>query len=177
MEKNIRLADIYIKIYNKQPLLMEDLAFLARYDRECFEKTCHNLIYNMPEARDLMQPAPKKGIPNPPAADEAPPKVPASPAADEVPPKGSPSPATDEAPLQTSPPPEAAEEQPLQIHTLLDNLKKMEWQEMPVPDLDTDRVKNLLGSLYMELLFPHNDRYRYFNLEDGGQRSIFNKKV
>ena len=60
---------------------------------------------------------------------------------------------------------------------LLDNLKKMEWQEMPVPNLDAGKVKNLLGSLYMEMMFPHNDRYRYFDLEESSHRSIFNKKV
>ena len=57
MEKNVRLADIYVKIYNKQPLFMEDLAFLAKYDKECFEKTCRNLIYNIPEAKELLEPA------------------------------------------------------------------------------------------------------------------------
>ena len=56
MEKNIRLADIYIKIYNKRPLTLEDLTFLAKYDRECFEKTCQNLFYNIPEAKELLQP-------------------------------------------------------------------------------------------------------------------------
>ncbi len=39
MDKNVRLADIYIKIYNKRPLTLEDLTFLAKFDRECFEKT------------------------------------------------------------------------------------------------------------------------------------------
>ena len=162
MEKKIRLADIYIKIYNKQPLLMEDLAFLAKYDRECFEKTCHNLIYNMPEAKDLMQPAPDQENQNLPEA---------SPGNGQLPSPHDPS-------LAAAPPsPEAAEEQPPPINTLLDNLKKMEWQEIPVSNLDAHKVKNLLGSLYMELMFPHNDRYRHFSLEDGEHRSIFNKKV
>ena len=70
MQKNIRLADIYIKIYNKQPLFMEDLAFLAKYDRECFEKTCNNLIYNIPEAKELLKPKPGQGQGKPAKAAE-----------------------------------------------------------------------------------------------------------
>ena len=45
MGKNARLADIYIKIYNKKPLMWEDMKFLAVYDPECFEKTKKNLIF------------------------------------------------------------------------------------------------------------------------------------
>ena len=154
MEKNARLADIYIKIYNKQPLIMEDLSFLAKYDRECFEKTCRNLIYNMPKARELMQPIPeektKDGQNSVPVESEH---------------------------KEEAVPAESGEVQASQIRVLLDNLKKIEWQEMPKPDLDADKVKNLLGSLYMEMLFPHNDRYRFFNLEKGTDSSIFNRKV
>ena len=47
MGKNARLADIYIKIYNKKPLMWEDMKFLAVYDPECFEKTCKNLIFKL----------------------------------------------------------------------------------------------------------------------------------
>ena len=46
-----------------------------------------------------------------------------------------------------------------------------------MPELDTDKVKNLLGSLYMELLFPHNDKYRYFQLDEEAESSIFNQKA
>ena len=56
MGKNARLADIYIKIYNKKPLMWEDMKFLAVYDPECFEKTCKNLIFKIPETEKLMQP-------------------------------------------------------------------------------------------------------------------------
>ena len=56
MDKNVRLADIYIKIYNKRPLTLEDLTFLAKFDRECFEKTCQNLFYNLPEAKEFLAP-------------------------------------------------------------------------------------------------------------------------
>lgn len=150
MEKNIRLADIYVKIYNKKPLFMEDLAFLAKYDRECFEKTCRNLIYNLPEAKELFKPAEAK--------EEK----------EEV---------KDPIKEQASAPCAQEPKEEPQIDVLLDNLKKMEWQEMPVPQLKADKVKNLLGSLYMEMLFPHNDKYRYFDLEENAEKSIFNKRV
>ena len=153
MQKNIRLADIYIKIYNKQPLFMEDLAFLAKYDRECFEKTCQNLLYNLPEAKELLQPEceeqTKQEVKQPKSAGEH-----------------------DKSESDTKEP-----KQEPGILTLLENLKKMEWEEFPMPELDTDKVKNLLGSLYMELLFPHNDKYRYFQLDEEAESSIFNQKA
>ena len=58
---------------------------------------------------------------------------------------------------------------------LLLNLRDM--KEMPVNQVDPDRVKNLLGSLYMEKLFPHNDKNRYFEMPEEPGKSIFNKKV
>ena len=70
----------------------------------------------------------------------------------------------------------APKETDFEINTVLGNLKKMEWQEMPIPDLDVGKVKSLLGSLYMEMLFPHNGRYGYFNLGEG-EKSVFNRKV
>ena len=61
------------------------------------------------------------------------------------------------------------------IRQLLLNLRDM--KEMPVNQVDPDRVKNLLGSLYMEKLFPHNDKNRYFEMPEEPGKSIFNKKV
>ena len=171
MEKNARLADIYIKIYNKKPIMMEDLAFLAKYDRECFEKTCHNLIYNIPEAKELMKPV----------LDEIPESRSEKPKEDGIHSQAQPKMQQKDASGETAVKEEASEsegeDQALKISALLDNLKKMEWQELPAPNLDAGKVKNLLGSLYMEMLFPHNDRYRYFNLEEDSHRSIFNRKV
>ena len=54
MEKMQKLASIYVKIYNKRTLTIDDLTFLAKYDPECFAKTCENLIYKIPETRELM---------------------------------------------------------------------------------------------------------------------------
>lgn len=153
MEKNARLADIYIKIYNKRPLTLDDLAFLAKYDRECFEKTCRNVVYNMPEAKKLMEPKPGPKPEN--HAIETGPN-----------------------PGEPDARPQGAVAKPRQdIGALLDNLKRMEWDNVPVTGIDADHVKNLLGSLYMEMLFPHNDRYRYFRLEDAGDEAVFNKKA
>ena len=49
MGKDTRLVNIYLKIHHKQPLTMDDLAYLAEYAPECFEKTCKNVVYNIPE--------------------------------------------------------------------------------------------------------------------------------
>lgn len=64
-----------------------------------------------------------------------------------------------------------------QIEAALSNLKQMEQEGLPVGEMDVDTVKNLLGNLYMEMLFPHNGRTRFFNMEDQEYRSVFNKKV
>lgn len=150
MEKNARLADIYIKIYNKRSLTFDDLAFLAKYDRECFEKTCQNVVYNMPAAQKLMKPEPES----------------------------KPVPERGEEPAEVFAVAKSGISMSAQdIDALLENLKKMEWDNIPVRDVDADNVKNLLGSLYMEMLFPHNDRYRYFQLEQEEDDSSFNKKA
>ena len=54
MDKNNRLINIYIKIHNKRTITMEDLQYLAKYDPECFRKTCANVVYNMPETKAVM---------------------------------------------------------------------------------------------------------------------------
>ena len=57
MKKNIRLADIYVRIYNKRPLTLDDLVFLSKYDRECFEKTYQNVMYTLADAGGQKKPA------------------------------------------------------------------------------------------------------------------------
>ena len=64
-----------------------------------------------------------------------------------------------------------------QIEEVLSNLGKMEADDLPIQDVDTDTVKELLGSLYMELLFPHNDREKFFSIEESENLSVFNRKV
>ena len=56
MGKDTRLVNIYIKIHNKRTLTMEDLKYLSKYDPECFEKTCRNIVYKIPETKEILQP-------------------------------------------------------------------------------------------------------------------------
>lgn len=149
MGKNVRLADIYIKIYNKRPLTMEDLTFLSKYDPECFAKTCENLVYNIPETRELMRSKEK--------TEEKPKELPAE--------------------RREEPVGEQVLPQKENMELLLENLRKMEMKEISVQEVKAEKVKNLLGSLYMEKLFPHNDRDQYFEMEENEETSIFNKKV
>lgn len=145
MEKNARLADIYIKIYNKRSLTMDDMTFLSKYDPECFAKTCQNLVYNIPETKELMQPEEKLSGEKLEEAKEA----------------------TEERDVP------AIEK----VDILLENLKKLEMKELPVKTVSSESVKDLLGNLYMEMLFPHNDRNQYFKMEKEQEDSKFNKKV
>ena len=132
------LINIYLKIHNKRTLTMDDLSYLAEYDPECFEKTCKNVIYNIPEIKSVMEPE----IPEA-SGDES--------------------------------EPEAYEWQ--SIEKILENLKRLEIHEIPVANVDTDEVKNLLGNLYMELLFPHNDQYTFVNMADNSHASVFDQKI
>lgn len=140
MGKNTRLVNIYLKIHNKRTLTMDDLAYLAEYDPECFTKTCKNVIYNMPEAKPIME---------------------SEPAAQEV--------RCDE------PQQKPSEWQGIDI--ILDRLKRLERNDYPDIRIDSEEVKSLLGNLYMELLFPHNDKYTFMSMADGGNTSLFDRKI
>ena len=63
------------------------------------------------------------------------------------------------------------------IDIILENLKRLEINDFPVTDIDTDKVKSLLGNLYMELLFPHNDKDTFMNMVDNEKASKFDKKI
>ena len=121
-EKDNRLINIYIKIYNKKNITMDDLRYLAKYDPDCFRKTCENVVYNIPESKEIMQPT-----------EYAP--------AEEV---------------TTTETAQASEE--FNVFAVLENLKNMDADESFYKNVDAKRVKNLLGNLFMELLFPHNDK-------------------
>lgn len=138
MGKDTRLVNIYLKIHHKQPLTMDDLAYLAEYAPECFEKTCKNVVYNIPETKPVMEPAISK-------------------------------------PSNEEPEPAATEQQ--SIEKVLENLKRLEVDDFPVTDVDIDKVKSLLGNLYMELLFPHNDKDTFINMANEEKKSSFDKKV
>ncbi len=143
MGKDMRLANIYIKIHNKYMLTMDDLKYLSKYDPECFEKACKNIVYKMPTTKDVLQPE---------CEDRQQPQEPA--------------------PMFEKRPPDKE-----QIEAILSRIKQMEMKELPIEDVSADTVKELLGNLYMEMLFPHNDRQSFFNMEDQEEQPVFNKKV
>lgn len=138
MEKDTHLVNIYLKIHNKKTLTMDDLAYLAQYAPECFEKTCKNVVYNIPESKPVMEPAAVE-------------------------------PSTDETVIATS--------DTQNIEDILENLKRLEKNDFPIADIDADEVKSLLGNLYMELLFPHNDIDTFMDMTSDGRTSLFDKKV
>lgn len=138
MGKDTRLINIYLKIHNKKTLTMDDLGYLAEYDPECFEKTCKNVVYNIPEIKSIIEP---------PVSED----------------------------LNEETKPEPFDRQNIDI--ILENLKRLEINDFPIPDINTDKVKELLGSLYMELLFPHNDEYTFINAVDDGNVNFFDKKA
>lgn len=64
------------------------------------------------------------------------------------------------------------------IEMVLENLKHLEMHDFPIADIDADEVKSLLGNLYMELLFPHNDNYPFMDMTiESANTSSFDKKV
>lgn len=141
MNRKEQLVNIYIKIYNKRPLTMDDLTFLSKYDPECFNKTCQNLVYNVPETKKLMQPETKS------------------------------------AETQQVSKQEKTVSSTGNVDVVLENLKKMEMKELPVKSINSENVKNLLGNLYMEMLYPHNDKARHFKMQEETEASKFNRKV
>ncbi len=145
MEKDTRLVNIYLKIHHKKALTMEDLAYLAKYAPECFEKTCKNVVYNFPEAKVVMDP-----IKDSDSAQTA-----------------------AQTGTQTSRPDFGQDS----IEKVLENLKRLELDDFPVNNIDTDKLKNLLGNLYMEMLFPHNDRDTFMNMAEEKGKSLFDAKI
>lgn len=143
MGKDTALVNIYIKIHNKNVLTMDDLRYLAEYDPECFVKTCKNVVYNIPEAKPIME-----------------------------------SPPTESSPIESvknKPEPEFSDKQ--NIEKILERIKRLEKNDFPEINVDDETVKSLLGNLYMEMLFPHNDKYSFMNMEDNENVSLFDKKA
>ncbi len=182
MAKNIRLASIYVKIHNKKTLTVDDLAFLAIFDPECFRKTCENLVYNLPETEVLMEERKDdKRIEKDTQSEanieadrrNAEQQIEKSEISDNLP---------DVEFVKATPPEKSmfvsqTSLEQEKVEALLDNLKKLEWEGDVIKKIDVERVKNLLGNLYMEMLFPHDDRFKFFCLEDHIDSSIFNRKV
>ena len=44
-------------------------------------------------------------------------------------------------------------------------------------DVDAEKVKSLLGNLYMELLFPHNDQDTFMDMTINASTPLFDKKA
>lgn len=143
MDNKARLANIYIKIHNKLTLTISDLEFLSKYDPECFEKTCKNVLYKIPEVREIVT-------------------VKESDIAHQTK-KGENISAWDK---------EKAE-----IETILARIRQMEVHELMVHNVSVEHLKEVIGTIYMEEMFPHNDHERYFSLEAGESGSIFNMKA
>lgn len=70
---------------------------------------------------------------------------------------------------------ESSEQQ--NIEKILENLKRLELNDFPVTNIDVDKVKSLLGNIYMELLFPHNDKDTFIKMTDNEIISTFDKKA
>ena len=143
MEKKTRLLNIYLKIHQKRELTWDDLEYLARFDPECFEKTCKNVVYNIPQAKDVIlqkeEKEDKKVLPQKTEGKRV--------------------------------------DSGFAIAQILKNLKQMEMKQNPFAEFDIDRVKNLLGNLYMELLFPHNDQESFFSAAEEDRGSRFDRKA
>ena len=138
MGKNTNLVNIYLKIHNKKVLTMDDLRYLAEYDPECFVKTCKNVVYNIPEAKPIMESPPEEAV-------------------------------KDEPELEFS--------DRRNIEEILERLKRLEKNDFPEISVDDETVKSLLGNLYMEMLFPHNDKQSFMDMSDTGYTSLFDRKV
>lgn len=152
-EKDMNLVNIYIKIHNKQVLTMDDLAYLAKYNPECFQKTCDNLIYNVPEAKKLIK-SPEETSPQ----------------------------ETDRNSTSES---ERARFEAIaadwvqdkeKILRFFENMRKLEASEAnSLQNINLNQVKELMGNLFMESLFPHNGMQGYFDVRE--EDSTFNVRV
>ncbi len=138
---NTRLINIYIKIHNKKNITMDDLRYLAKYDPECFRKTCENVVYNIPESKVVMQPAEVEQVKNEVVEDNM------------------------------------LHQTEFDVLAVLENLKKMDADETVYKNVDAKRVKNLLGNLFMELLFPHNDKEAFIYEDVGEEEPTFDMKA
>ena len=90
---------------------MNDLRYLADYDPECFEKTCKNVVYNIPQAKPVIL--------------------------------------QKEEPKESTVPPQKIENRDMEmrytIDQIVDNLKHIEAEKIPVGEIDVERVKKILG--------------------------------
>lgn len=152
-EKDMNLVNIYIKIHNKQVLTMDDLAYLAKYNPECFQKTCDNLIYKVPEAKKLVK-----------SPEEAPPQETNRNSISEA----------ERAHFDAMVGDWAQDRG--KILRFFENMRKLEASEANnLQNINLNQVKELMGNLFMESLFPHNGMQGYFDVRE--EDSTFNVRV
>lgn len=145
MGKDPQLVNIYLKIHHKKNLTMDDLAYLAKYAPECFEKTCQNVVYHFPEVKPIMETPKEKR--------------------------------EEKAHTEKETVKEAKMTEQKKIENILDNLKNLELRDFPVSDVSADQLRNLLGNLYMEMLFPHNDKDTFMSMSESLPKPVFDKKA
>lgn len=63
------------------------------------------------------------------------------------------------------------------IQKILNNLKELEVNNYLFKNVHPDSVKNLLGNLYLELLFPHNDKDTFMSLMESDDKPSFDAKI
>lgn len=78
---------------------------------------------------------------------------------------------------EPEPEPESQPSESQNINEILANLKRLEANDLPYTNMDADKVKSLLGNLYMELLFPHNDKDTFMDMSHDTKTSLFDKKI
>ena len=71
--------------------------------------------------------------------------------------------------------PELSERQ--NIENILLNLEQLDINDFPAADIDLEKIKSLLGTLYMELLFPHNDKEMFLAMTGNENVSLFDIKA
>ncbi len=154
-EKDLKLVNIYIKIHNKKVLTMDDLAYLAKYNPECFKKTCDNLIYKMPETKTLVKPPKKASAPEKKQGIAG---------------------AARRNPFEMTAGEKLQNER--MILQFFESLKKVESSQVStLQNVDVTQVKELIGSLFMEHLFPHNGIQGYFDVQEEDSAPAFNMRV
>jgi len=150
MGKDTRLVNIYLKIHNKRAITMDDLRYLAEYSPECFEKTCKNVIYNRPDTKPVM--APTSLIVSDTSGNSPVQAI------------HTPNNTTVGKFIDLKADDTLSPSEQNNISQILSNLSHLESGTFPISHVDAGEVKDLLGNLYMELLFPHNDRDTFFDM-------------
>ena len=64
-----------------------------------------------------------------------------------------------------------------QINQVLDHLKSVIIEDIPIEGISPETVKELLGELYMERIFPHSDKINYLDITSEKPECKFNKTV